>query len=262
MKQFYYGSAAINGRAYQTLIPVNSLAFRIFGFTAEAWVELSKDFFSQWRWVSFPERIKSRGLPESFLQAWPLASDGLLLWQVFFKYVKDYLRLFYASDAVLLKDDEVALFWAHFEKYVPWQLPNLSLDALATLLTDIMFQVTGGHELLGSIVEYLTTPTGLPSKLLPGRCDPDVQTFAQSLILISLTGTRQPALMEEWGHLFRVASWTPAKQQAVLDLVRSLQVDLSTCADTIDHRNMLRERSGERQFVCFNPRILETSVSI
>ena len=32
-----------------------------------------------------------------------------------------------------------------------------------------------GHELVGSIVEYLTTPHGLPAKLAPGAPVPDTR---------------------------------------------------------------------------------------
>ena len=111
----------------------------------------------------------------------------------------------------------------------------------------------------------------------------------------------QPALMSDWTHLFKVNGWPAAQQQQVrdaisilvrgsvhphrlpsslnvarclratlhtaphaqvLDAVRHFQDDLAQCADDVESANMLREARGERKFVAFNPRILETSVSI
>ena len=45
-------------------------------------------------------------------------------------------------------------------------------------------------------------------------------------------------------------------------MVRHFQDDLAQLADDVDSANMDREARGERKFVAFNPRILETSVSI
>ena len=56
--------------------------------------------------------------------------------------------------------------------------------------------MTGEHELVGSIVAYLTSPIGFPAKLLEDRVESDVQSFAQGLVIIALTGLRQPPLMD------------------------------------------------------------------
>ena len=47
------------------------------------------------RYVSLPESFQQRGLPESFLKHWPVATDGLRLWNVFNGYVRQYLDIFY-----------------------------------------------------------------------------------------------------------------------------------------------------------------------
>jgi hypothetical protein len=122
-------------------------------------------------------------------------------------------------------------------------------------VTELIFSVTGRHELVGSIVEYLTSPVGLAPKLANGTVEPDVQSHAQALVIIALTGmrqpplmdhcwiagcliatngstdciphchldtgVRQPPLMDEYSHLFSVNEWeTARKQQGVLDAVR------------------------------------------
>jgi hypothetical protein len=69
-------------------------------------------------------------------------------------------------------------------------------------VTELIFSVTGRHELVGSIVEYLTSPVGLAPKLANGTVEPDVQSHAQALVIIALTGMRLVAsdgpLMDCW----------------------------------------------------------------
>ena len=100
----------------------------------------------------------------------------------------------------------------------------------------------------------------------PNRRRTDVKTpqrtRSAAQVIIALTGIRQPALLNDWTHLFEVASWEAAQQQAALDVVRQFQAELSECAEKVDELNAQRVQRGGRKFVAFNPRILETSVSI
>lgn len=262
LKQFYFGTADINRQSIDLLLPVNQFGWRTFAFSEEGWNSFFADNWSAWSWKPFTERFKDLNLPAAFLEKWPLKRDGELVWKVFEKYVNDFLRIFYATDESLKQDSEVVAFWAYFDMYHKWHLPELSFASLVALLADMIWWVTCGHEYLGSIVEYLTMRNGLPGKLLPGLLQADVQSLAQSLCLIALTGLRQPALMDDWTHLFQVESWTSEQRQAALDVVRSFQVDLGTCSSELEERNVERENQGEKRFVAFNPRILETSISI
>ena len=203
----------------------------------------------------------------------PPARDGLAVWHAMERYAKDFLSKFFASDEALLADAEVLAFWAHFEGQLTtgWQLPPLTgMEVLCTLLADLMFWVTAGHELVGSVVEYVSTPYGCITKLLkPGNGGdgvlPDAQTYAQGLAVIMLTGTKMPPLMSNWAHLFEAAGckgWGVDKQQHALDASRRFQKDLATVAEEQAARNEQRAQAGQRKFVAFNPRILETAVSI
>lgn len=205
--------------------------------------------------------MKQTGMSSALLDVLPLSKDGVLLWRTLEKYVTDYLRIFYPRDEDILKDDEIVRFW-NSSDFTSWQLQELSFGSLVSLVTDMIWWVTGAHEFLGSIVEYLTNISGIMPKIQDGKDVPDVQTFTLAMIIISFTGIRQPPLMDEWTHLFKVESWTDEKQQAVLNTVRQFQVSLAACSDDIEHENILRERRGEKKVVAFDPRILETSVSI
>merc|ERR1712008_474015 len=58
-----------------------------------------------------------------------------------------------------------------------------------------------GHELNGSVVHYIISPKGSSMKLRPESDEADIQAFVQQLILIGLTSSPQPMLMEDWSHL-------------------------------------------------------------
>merc|ERR1712224_555470 len=122
--------------------------------------------------------------------------------------------------------------------------------------------VTAGHELVGSIVAYLTMLSGLPPKLTPGATVPDVQTFEQALIIIALTGVKMPKMVDSWTHLLKVEAWPPEKQQGAMDAEHKFQADLRKCSDAIQNKNHVRERRGDKKCTIFDPRILESSVSI
>jgi len=265
LKQHYYGTGEINYSSKDMLLPVGQFAHRTFALTEDAWIQYFTDVTREFKYVSLPESFARRSLPEGFLKEWPVAVDGLRIWHVYNDYIKRYLDVFYPEkDAQVTADEHLVAFWAHFEGQIDagWSLPPLTYDALATLLTDLIWWVTAGHEFVGAIVEYLTPPTGLPAKMVDREEAVDVQSYAQALVIISLTGIGQPALMSDWTHLFKVATWAADQQQAALDVVRQFQADLVACADEVERLNLVREARGERKFVAFDPRILETSVSI
>jgi len=262
LRQFYYNTADINNSAKEFLLPANQFGFRTFGFSESGWGSYFTNIWASYAWKPFPEMLKGRDLPEALLAQLPLKQDGELLWNAFANYTRKYLKVFYPEDNELLSDAGVLAFWNHFDEHHRWHLPALSRESLTSLIADLMWWVTAGHEYLGSIVEYLPALNGLPAKLVAGSAVADVQTLAQTLVLISLTGLQEPALMDDWTHIFMVESWPDSRREEVLRIVREFQVDLDKVSREIDERNIKRERSGQKRFNAFNPRLLETSVSI
>lgn len=91
---------------------------------------------------------------------------------------------FYLAFLILIWDDQrtthlPSLAVAQLKK--PWKLPTLTRDALGDLLAELIWNVTGNHEMIGSIVEYLTVPNGLATKLVPNKDEADIQSFAQAV---------------------------------------------------------------------------------
>ena len=245
LKQHYYRSSVINWAAKEILVPLNQLAHRTWAFTDDSWTRLFSDIFSSWEYKIFPDIIKDKNIDVSSM---PLYKDGMLLWNCIKKYVDAYLDLYNYTDNCDM-DSDVKDFWNHINNQIHYGLPQLNRNNLSNYITDTIWWCTGGHEYVGSIVEYLVHPDGLIPKICPDKSMSDVQTFAQSLIIIALTGIKQPSLMDDWTHLY---------EEKAHSVVRSFQTALDTVSDAISTNN----KGRSIKFWAMDPRILESSVSI
>jgi hypothetical protein len=243
LKPHYYRSSVINWAAREILIPLNQLAHRTWAFTSESWIELFSDIFSNWEYKIFPD-MADKKIDVTFM---PLYKDGMLLWNCIKKYVDGYLDLYNYNNSDM--DSDVKDFWKHVNSQINYGLPELNRENLADYLTNTIWWCTGGHEYVGSIVEYLVHPDGLMPKVCKDKNIGDVQTFAQALIIIALTGIKQPSLINDWTHLY---------ENKAHDIVKLFQTDLNAVSNKISANN----KNRAIKFWAFDPRILESSVSI
>ena len=133
-----------------------------------------------------------KGFSDEELVKFPFAVDGLDYWKVVRDYVSNFLNIFYMKgDEDLLHDKELCAYWNAFKNLqdgISYQLPELSLNNLTDHLTYNIFYVTAGHQLYGSLVEYLIDPYFMPARLSPTSDVADIQTHLLALSLISLSG--------------------------------------------------------------------------
>jgi hypothetical protein len=272
LKQFYFGAVTINHDSKDSLLPVGFFGYRSFGFSEKGWLEYFTDIFADMKLETFPQKMKNSGLPSEMTAKLPMYRDGMLFWNVVHKYVDTYLRIFFDEDSIS-EDKEIRDFYDFFgeDKFFDksWELEPLSFPNLLNLVTELIWWVTGGHEFIGSIVEYLTGSGGLAFKIQKGKDVADVMTYTQVLNLISMTGMREPQLMDDWAHLFDVEAWkhekgrtAKTKKQEVLNAVKQFQIDFAACGENINNENIRRAQRGEKTFIAFDPRIMETAVSI
>ena len=177
LKQFYYRTAFINNKSQHVLAPIKCLAWRGFAFTEESWVQYFEAECDAFPYEPFPKRMAAAGLPDTVLATLPLYVDGMRTWTCIERYVRSFLGAFFPSEEALAGNDEAKAFYAYFEtvKGVGWGLPALSLATLVELLSHLIFTVTVTHEVVGSVVEYLTSPSSLCGKLEEGSAVADVQ---------------------------------------------------------------------------------------
>ena len=218
--------------------------------------------FEDFKYETLPEMVASKKLSKEMEKQIPLCTDGLPVWEAFLKFFESYVGFFYPDESSITTDVDLRRFWLNvdlkgeFNARQTYGLPQLSKKALVEYLTHLAFTVTAGHELNGTIVQYLMSPKAAALKLRPGKDEADIQTFVQDLILIGLTGAPRPKLNEDWLHLL------PNKSE-VKKMYADLKTDLKEVSTKVDKANEAVPSSG-RPKICqsFNPKHFETSVSI
>ncbi len=136
--------------------------------------------------------------------------------------------------------------------------PNANLPPLETqrqlidLVTQYIFNATAIHNQVGSLAGYLVNPAFLSAKIRPDRFLCDIQTTYLATLLYAGTGLPQPALMDDWTHLF-----LDEKKAESVTVFQRFQNSLKQFAVELDKRNATRVQP----FRTFDPRILDSSVA-
>lgn len=244
-----FRTVTINYNSTFSLCPELGFVHRATALTADALQEALDAAVKVWRYTTAPEvmaRKDAARLGEDF----PFVVDGLALWGVIRAHVDRYVALYYDGDAAA-RDPQVKAMWAQLDGAVAAvKLPPLTRESLVDLLAQFIWTVTGLHEAAGAVVEYVVDPTFVGTKLRPGAEMSDVQATLQGLLIMGLTGLRQPALLGDFGHL--------ALDEAGRGAFARFRAELTALADEIDRKNLTRRFP----YNGFNPRNLESSVSI
>merc|ERR1712048_34842 len=238
MHMFIFRSPSVNLASVKSLMPEHLYVHRAAGFSYDGLTNAMEDCAKSWKFQTFPEFIEEKclGVVESELS---LVQDGMEYWNVLHEFTKAYLSIYYINDDDVVNDYEIGEFWRTLDSMPQgppaqrgqgvapgfgYKLPDLAggkgaFENLANCLCHIMFWVTANHEILGSVIEYFTTPMGLTTKIYDesfsdgdcvsnigadGQVMADVQTFLQDLSVISLTGYRQPPLICNWARLMHI----------------------------------------------------------
>lgn len=129
-KHFTY-TLQINAKARGGLISANGIIEKTFSPGKYAMPIGSKAYGATWRFdqQALPADLVARGMavPDASCPGgvrvlssldYPYADDGLALWALTEGWVRDYLACYYASDAEVLADKEVAAWWADIKTEV------------------------------------------------------------------------------------------------------------------------------------------------
>lgn len=294
LKPHTYGTTAVNSRAVAILAPVRGLAYRGFAFNKSGFGKMIEHCLTNFQFESLEEHFEKSGLPEQDRIDIPFYHDGLSLWRTIQSYVTNYVRIFYEDDEALLNDEEMKGYWSGYETYfgslpvnqqqfhnssrmngsgdgndagIPpasprgtYNVGTLTIENLIKQLTHHIFWVTGGHQYIGFIVEYLSDNGALPPKIYQNHYETDVQSYFQGLSLITLTAGNMPRLIDNWTHIWNTPYYR-TQEDKYAKLSRNLdrfQLELQELADEIERRNRVRASP----FDAFNPRLLECSVSV
>jgi arachidonate 15-lipoxygenase len=116
LRPHFQFTLAINSLAESELINPGGFVDRLLAGTLEASIELIKSSYRQrldnFADYALPKELALRQVQDtSLLPDYPYRDDALLLWQATETYVKDYLSLYYTSDADVNEDTELQA-WA------------------------------------------------------------------------------------------------------------------------------------------------------
>jgi len=254
---FIYGTVDVNRDAYVLLSPKQGLAHRTFAFTYDGMVRCLLKGVEFTSLQTFPESLAAKGT-DSLGDDFPYATDGLALYEILEKYVRDYFAIYFPDDSAnnsVVTDASIRHWWSALTK----QAPNLGLKPLQTteqlirVTTHFMFTVTGLHGQVGDVVAYTRDPSFIGSKIKEGQTIGDIQSTLQLLNITITTGLIQPSMIGDYRHTL-----PDQKKDQVLRVFETYQQALKQLASDIDERNLTREQP----FQTFNPTILDSSVSI
>jgi hypothetical protein len=282
LKPHHFGATSVNFAAKSALLTTNGIAFQVFGIDKVDFPRALADCVSLYKYETFPEFIAGKGLSERDIFDVPFARDGIDFWNIVHSYVNSYMKIFYPNgDSDILEDADLLEYWNHFSSRqlgaMSYGLPGLkpTFAAVVDQITHSIFGVTAGHEMYGSVTEYLLSPNVVPPKLKVGRNIADVETFYLSLCLMSMTSAKMPMLIEDWSHLHdyikdeSVSLPTISKadrgklHMQVIGVLAKFQSDLVAFAVEVDNRNVERLNDPKKMpFNACNPRFLECSVSV
>jgi hypothetical protein len=253
LKPFTYRTISVAHRAANTLVVERGLPHRGFALTYEGLTGLLAYGTPLARLETFPTLLASRGT--AGLEDFPYGEDGMALWALVHRYVEQTIALHFPDDASIAADGELQAFWRVLEP-VRSRIdagPLARRAQLVDLCASFLFYVTGLHEHVGSLCEYLLDPRFMGGRIRTGLDTCDVQGSVIQMLLMAGTSLRQPGVLEDYTHILpRVRE---AEARAVMEAFRAELVEL---AAEIDRRNAARAHP----FRTFDPKHLEVSVSL
>ena len=165
----FEGTMFINYEAATSLITEGGPIDRIFAGTIASSQQMAADarFGFDFTQRMLPNDLKARGVDSAeHLPDYPYRDDALLVWQAIHGWVKEYVALYYADDAAVTGDTELAAWAATIagEGQVKGFGPITTRAALVDCCTMILFTASAQHAAVNfpqaTIMEFAPAVTG------------------------------------------------------------------------------------------------------
>jgi len=245
LKPFTYHTVYINQLAGRTLIGPNGLADRVFAFHDT--VGVLQDLKNNYRYRSKFVNMPNGRLP---VHDFPLQKDYVDLLEIVTDYVKKTLALVAGKDVqeafkfyhALVKELGIDVKIKRDDEFPP--------PYFVQLLSELIVNGTGIHSQVGQIAEVQVFPNLAGSKLVESMMADPIQAYILNTALTSSTGIDQPKLLDDWSYVLAELK-DPVVLQQYFDFKTKL-VEMSL---------RIGSRKTKWEYNCFDPRVLETSVS-
>ncbi|RHY31434.1 hypothetical protein DYB32_003502 [Aphanomyces invadans] len=246
IKPFTFRSVVINYAAAWALFWPKGMLHRGFALTENGMKQTWDYGLGKFNFTTFPQQMARQDIDTVKL---PYHEDGLDYWNVVRDFVGAYVDLYYGGDAAVKNDPSVVQFWDYLDK-LPGDFPPLTLDNLKDVLAQCIVWVTGMHNHLGTLAEYVSDPAFCGSAWVEGEAANRPGSAVRIALIMSATGFAQPSVLEDFSHVM-----LDDKAKA---LCHKFTADLVKLGDIVDIRNSTRKQ----KYVSFNPKTIELAVSI
>lgn len=258
-----HNTIEINAAATRTLCVRGGLVHHASALTGESVVVAQSYGVKVWDYNAMPSvHYAKRMLESGAIKAkdWPFGVDYVDYYGVVHAFMKRYVDVVYKSDAAVTKDRDLAGFFDTIHQMRESGLPFLTnesrgaRDTLVEVLATFVSAVTGFHNHVGTVSEYLKSPLNAAAKIRIGETHADVQSSFQAMNIALLTGLKAPMLLGDYSHLLEGID----NEGRAREVFESFQDNLEELRTRIESRNAARD------FPCnaFNPVRLLTSVSV
>lgn len=249
---FTFRTVYVNNRAADSLLPERSMLHRASALEYEGVVELLEDGAAKSHvWEPFPAMASAKY--GELCKTSPFVVDGIGYYETVRAFVADWVAQAYKTDADVQADKACVAFYKALvdsSRATAYVLPAMAtLDAVIEACSTVIWTVTGLHENVGSVSEYLDLSDGMGFRACSGQTKTDLQSGVILGCLMSTTSLRTPALMSKFDQYFvggEVEIWAKFQDQ------------LAKYSDTVQARNKTRKHAYNN----FDPKILEVAVSV
>lgn len=249
MSPFYYRSAMVARKSINSLVPNQGLLHRGLAYNdINEWQRALKVGFSVWKFQTFQDEIKEKNLLDDDL--FPVGIDGIKLENIIYKFVSNYLDVFYNdTNKKVVNDKDLFDFWERMQELFKRHLINpvdqglprdFTLANLKIVLAECIFRVTGGHSQAGDAIASALDPCMVNLRISQFTEDDDrnfVAPFEASAIqcaVTALTALPIAKLDTDISHFF-------VANKKSLEVYRAFLDDLAHLSTEIKKANQMRQ---------------------
>merc|ERR1719206_1334251 len=256
LKPFIYRTVTINQRATKALSNERGLIHRCWAFDFPQVLEIFAFAADNYRFRTIPERVHP-SMKKVDDSVFGFHADAMAFWRVMRKYVAGFLAIHFEDAEAILRDRAINAFALRLSVLLevpPFECNGDDAERFIDVLTQLLCSVTGIHEHVGQVSDYIMSPDWMGTRLRANSNMCSVQEYSQILALVCATGMDSPKLMGDWSHLIP----KDEHYERVLALYNEWGADLITASDEVQRRNKTRKYPIE----AFDPRKMECSVSV
>ena len=185
---------------------------------------------------------------------YPYYSDSKFYFDIMKRFVKSFIDNHWKSDWKLFADEHILNFYEDIHNSLGINTAKTKKNFI-DLLTNLFVIVTGFHEHVGTVTDFLMDPTFGCTRIEKGYEVCSKQGYVQMSALVVLTQFKQVDLLSDWSHLLKDKYGFDETDRNNYKIFKE---ELVMFAKKIEDRN----KETEYKSNSFNPNYLQVSVSL